>query len=110
MALGPAVSGGAYQVHTSVALQVAASLGGATEPDGLDTLRRIGALTGDPEPGRHRLDIRIATAAQLTNEGLRPDQISICPLCTVSEPLLFHSWRRDQVKAVQWSGIVAQGG
>ena len=21
---------------------------------------------------------------------------------------LFHSWRRDQVKAVQWSGIVAQ--
>jgi hypothetical protein len=26
----------------------------------------------------------------------------------VAEPLLFHSWRRDQVKAVQWSGIVAQ--
>ena len=24
------------------------------------------------------------------------------------EPELFHSWRRDQVKAVQWSGIVAQ--
>jgi hypothetical protein len=28
----------------------------------------------------------------------------------VAEPLLFHSWRRDQVKAVQWSGIVAQQG
>jgi copper oxidase (laccase) domain-containing protein len=26
----------------------------------------------------------------------------------VSEPELFHSWRRDQVKAVQWSGIVSQ--
>jgi len=26
----------------------------------------------------------------------------------VQEELLFHSWRRDQVKAVQWSGIVAQ--
>jgi hypothetical protein len=26
----------------------------------------------------------------------------------VGEELLFHSWRRDQVKAVQWSGIVSQ--
>lgn len=108
MALGPAVSGAAYQVHTDVALQVAAGLGDAAAADGLDALRRIGALTSDPEPGRHRLDIRIATATQLVHEGLRPDQISLCPLCTLSEPLLFHSWRRDQVKAVQWSGIVAQ--
>jgi len=27
----------------------------------------------------------------------------------VNEHLLFHSWRRDRIKAVQWSGIVAQG-
>jgi hypothetical protein len=26
----------------------------------------------------------------------------------VSENELFHSWRRDQVKAVQWSGVVSQ--
>jgi YfiH family protein len=110
LALGPAVSGGAYQVQTTVALQVAAGMAGAAEPDGLGALRRIGALTDDPEPGRHRLDIRVATVAQLVNEGLQPGQISLCPLCTVSEPLLFHSWRRDQVKAVQWSGIVAQAG
>jgi copper oxidase (laccase) domain-containing protein len=40
--------------------------------------------------------------------GVPAGQISVCPLCTVGEELLFHSWRRDQVKAVQWSGIVSQ--
>jgi len=39
---------------------------------------------------------------------LEASKIAICPLCTLSEPSLFHSWRRDQVKAVQWSGIVGQ--
>jgi copper oxidase (laccase) domain-containing protein len=34
--------------------------------------------------------------------------MATCPLCTAEETLLFHSWRRDQVKAVQWSGIVSQ--
>ena len=52
--------------------------------------------------------IRAAAARQLERAGLAKEQISICPLCTVDEPLLFHSWRRDQVKAVQWSGIVSQ--
>ena len=71
-------------------------------------LEDAGALLPDPEPQRHRLDIRQAAALQLQRIGLQPAQISHCPLCTVSEPELFHSWRRDQVKAVQWSGIVAQ--
>ncbi len=108
LALGPAVAGAAYPVGAQVALQVAASLGGEAAADPLDPLRRRGALLEDPLPGRHRLDIRLATRLQLENEGLAAEQISVCPLCTVAEPLLFHSWRRDQVKAVQWSGIVAQ--
>ncbi len=119
LALGPAVSGGAYQVERPVALQVAASLHPGAEGSvcgaaasgreaELEPLRQIGALSDDPEPGRHRLDIRLATRLQLENEGLTAGQISLCPLCTAGEPLLFHSWRRDQIKAVQWSGIVAQ--
>jgi hypothetical protein len=67
-----------------------------------------GALLADPLPGRDRLDIRAATKRQLEIEGVSPVNISVCPLCTVAHPLLFHSWRRDQVKAVQWSGIVSQ--
>ena len=62
----------------------------------------------DAEPGRDRLDIRLASLRQLEHEGIPVEQVAVCPLCTASEPLLFHSWRRDQVKAVQWSGIVAQ--
>ena len=54
------------------------------------------------------LDIRAAATVQLQEAGIPLPQISRCPLCTVEEPDLFHSWRRDQVKAVQWSGIVSQ--
>jgi len=66
------------------------------------------ALGEDPEPDRDRLDIRQAARIQLELLGIKPERIASCPLCTVAEPELFHSWRRDGVKAVQWSGIVAQ--
>jgi copper oxidase (laccase) domain-containing protein len=75
----------------------------------LEALRRGGALQSDPEPEKDRLDIRQAACIQLNMLGISRDRIAICPLCTVVEPELFHSWRRDGVKAVQWSGIVAQG-
>jgi copper oxidase (laccase) domain-containing protein len=57
---------------------------------------------------KDRLDIRLAAKLQLERLGVPTAQIGSCPLCTASEPLLFHSWRRDQVKTVQWSGIVSQ--
>ncbi|MFM7312562.1 MAG: laccase domain-containing protein, partial [Cyanobium sp.] len=76
--------------------------------DALAELTRCGALLPDAQPGRHRLDIRAATRRQLELAGIGADRIAVCPLCTVSEPLLFHSWRRDRVKAVQWSAIVSQ--
>jgi YfiH family protein len=112
VALGPAVSGLRYQVERSVTVQVASALDqpGAfpSEQDALGELKRSGGLLEDPTPGHDRLDIRAAAARQLERAGVAKEQISICPLCTVDEPLLFHSWRRDQVKAVQWSGIVSQ--
>ena len=114
VALGPAVDGIRYQVERPVTLQVAASLEAdapGSVPDGaLEDLERCGALLLDQDPGRDRLDIRRATALQLERHGLAPERIALCPLCTVAEPQLFHSWRRDQVKAVQWSGVVSQGG
>jgi YfiH family protein len=114
VALGPAVSGANYQVERRVSLAVAASLHppGALAGQALGSLEELGAcgaLGADPQADRDRLDIRAATVRQLANAGIDPQRVSVCPLCTVAEPLLFHSWRRDQVKAVQWSGIVAQG-
>lgn len=113
VALGPAVRGANYQVERAVSLQVAESLRPPEQasPGGegaLAALIACGALSADPRPDRDRLDIRAATVAQLEYAGVRADQIAVCPLCTLEEPTLFHSWRRDQVKAVQWSGIVSQ--
>ena len=111
VALGPAVSGASYQVEHRVSEQVALALAGpgALAPEAaLAELQVCGALLEDPEPGRDRLDIRAATQRQLERAGVAAESIAVCPLCTVAEPLLFHSWRRDQVKAVQWNGIVSQ--
>jgi YfiH family protein len=102
IALGPAVSGPRYQVGDEVVQAIAAAIPGDVD------LSERGAVSTDEQPGRHRLDIRAAARLQLQQAGIAGERISHCPLCTVSEPELFHSWRRDQVKAVQWSGIVAQ--
>ncbi len=110
VAFGPAVSGKEYQVGEDVVDAISNSLGaGPSESEEISQrLQDTKVLLPDDEPGRHRLDIRGAAALQLQQHGLDSEQISTCPLCTLSEPNLFHSWRRDQVKAVQWSGIVAQ--
>jgi copper oxidase (laccase) domain-containing protein len=106
------VDGVRYQVERSLTLQVASSLAAGSGPPAADAaladLEACGGLLSDPEPGRDRLDIRRATALQLDREGISADRIALCPLCTVAEPLLFHSWRRDGVRAVQWSGVVSQ--
>ena len=108
VALGPAVSGQCYQVEQPVAEQVMASLEGNGPCDQIDPGLRERIVLNDPEQDRCRLDIRAAASAQLQAAGIRAEHISLCPLCTVTEAPLFHSWRRDQVKAVQWSGIVSQ--
>ena len=112
VALGPAVSSAHYQVERTVSAQVAQALdapGTFGSPEAaLAELEHCGGLLEDPTPGRDRLDIRAATRRQLQRAGVTAARITTCPLCTVAEPLLFHSWRRDQVKAVQWSGIVSQ--
>ena len=106
VALGPAISGQHYQVDHSVALEVGASLDGT--PHAITELETMGVVMPDPKEGHCRLDIRAAARLQLQHAGLEASKIATCPLCTLSEPNLFHSWRRDQVKAVQWSGIVGQ--
>ena len=110
VALGPAVSGENYQVGQEVINAICDSM---TEEAGdrlrrMDELREAGSLLDDQDPEKHRLDIRGAATRQLLAEGLPLGQIAQCPLCTHAHPDLFHSWRRDQVKAVQWSGIVSQ--
>ena len=108
VALGPAISGPCYQVERSVSNKVAAPLHG----HGVQRLLDSGDLQPDPhyrgQPLRDHLDIRGAAALQLQDLGIPATAIHTCPYCTFSEERLFHSWRRDQRKAVQWSAIVGQ--
>jgi YfiH family protein len=112
VALGPAVSGHHYQVETAVAAEVAQTITAldlAADKD-LAQMKSSGVVLDDPAPDHLRLDIRRAARLQIEASGVPRANIHTCPLCTFSEPELFHSWRRDQVKAVQWSGIVSQAG
>ena len=119
VALGPAISGDHYQVEWPVIEAIAATVGDHGEDSHSDDSRgddsggqaqliAAQAVRPDGAPGRWLLDIRNAAVLQLQQLGIPHEHISTCPLCTHSETLLFHSWRRDQRKAVQWSGIVSQ--
>ncbi|GAB1540423.1 peptidoglycan editing factor PgeF [Scytonema sp. NUACC21] len=110
IAMGPAISGEVYQVSE----QVAAEVGGSIIP--YDDEKAILAalqdlpsspLLPDPEPGRVRLDVRRVNTLQMEMLGIGLEQIAIAPYCTYQTPEYFFSYRREQQKKVQWSGIVS---
>lgn len=113
VAMGPAIAGEVYQVSTTVAAQVTASL---VPRVGIETDAILAAaqqlphspILNDPQPGRVKLDVRRVNALQLEQLGIRAEQISIAPYCTYQTPDHFFSYRRDRQKKVQWSGIVSQ--
>ncbi len=125
VAIGPAIAGNQYQVSETVAAQVGATLfaeaeldlGNQSEPESAspqlaDFCQRLLQMTDSPvlpdlQPGRLRLDVPKVNVLQLAQLGFEPDQIAIAPYCTYQNPDLFFSYRRDQQKKVQWSGIVS---
>jgi len=110
VALGPAISGEVYQVSLDVATQLAQSLDFDTEAEGLEPLYQLpnSPLLPDLEPNKVRLDVRQFNRLQLEQLGIEPDQVAIAPYCTYQDPNAFFSYRRDNLKKVQWSGIVSQ--
>ncbi|MFS8774909.1 polyphenol oxidase family protein [Synechococcus sp. W65.1] len=104
IALGPAISGPAYQVSQAVADKVLQTL-----PAGVDPQL---ALWPDPIPGKVRLDLRWVNSAQAQAQGIPPEHIAISPHCTFGQPQDFFSYRREGSledeegrRCVQWSGI-----
>jgi polyphenol oxidase len=115
--LGPAISGEAYQVSEEVADRV------------LETISLKVGIINDPKPNHLRLDIRLVQQQQLLELGFLASQIAIAPYCTLNNPDLFFSYRRqtlasklgtsksetnklEPVKSagteIQWSGISAK--
>ena len=104
--MGPAISGPVYQVSTDVAIQLSQTFNAA---DSLTYLisQPNSPLIEDAEPDKIRIDVRRVNALQLEQLGITPEQIAIAPHCTYQEPDYFFSYRRDNQKKVQWSGIVS---
>ncbi|NJN87431.1 MAG: peptidoglycan editing factor PgeF [Leptolyngbyaceae cyanobacterium SL_7_1] len=111
IALGPAIAGEVYQVSTTVAAEVGATV--VKESDDLEAVLAVlrdlpdSPLLPDPTVGRVRLDVRRINQLQLLQLGIQPDQIAIAPYCTYQHADLFFSYRRESLKQVQWSGITS---
>ncbi|GAX35657.1 peptidoglycan editing factor PgeF [Nodularia sp. NIES-3585] len=109
IAMGPAIAGEVYQVSLEVAAEVGASI-----TSHLEVQQMIAALHelpnsplfADSEPGKVRLDVRRVNVLQLESLGISAEQIAIAPYCTYQTPEYFFSYRREQQKKIQWSGIV----
>lgn len=117
VAMGPAIAGEVYQVSTAVAAEVGRSVldpdrpGNELEKDEQIIQALIQAPTppilADQKAGHARLDVRQINALQLQQLGLAQGQIAIAPHCTYQDPQHFFSYRRDNRRQVQWSGIVS---
>lgn len=102
VALGPAISGDAYQVSQEIADRV------------LLTIATPQGVSNDPQPDRCRLDLRAVQQQQLIEMGIDRDRIAIAPYCTLTDSQHFFSYRRNCLEnpentsrspQVQWSGI-----
>ncbi|MFQ4141368.1 peptidoglycan editing factor PgeF [Chlorogloeopsis sp. ULAP02] len=110
IAMGPAITGEVYQVSTQVAAQIGASIiSDEDETVIVEALQELpkSPLLPDPDPTKVRVDVRQVNFLQLENLGINIEQIAIAPYCTYQAPEHFFSYRRDNLKKVQWSGIVS---
>jgi polyphenol oxidase len=110
IAMGPAIAGEVYQVAVEVAAEVGASIiPHEEEQQIIAALHELpnSPVLADPNPGKVRLDVRRVNALQLENLGISGEQIAIAPYCTYQNPEYFFSYRREQQKKIQWSGIVS---
>ncbi|MDZ8184389.1 MAG: peptidoglycan editing factor PgeF [Nostoc sp. ChiSLP02] len=110
IAMGPAIAGEVYQVSVEVAAEVGASiLPYNDEQKIVYELQNLpnSPLLEDPNPEKVKLDVRRVNLLQLTSLGINSEQIAIAPYCTFQNPDYFFSYRREQEKKVQWSGIVS---
>ena len=113
IALGPAISGKNYKVSRNIAESIYESIYEEsknipiTNEKKIALLVSLGIVSYDTSPNKLLLDIRLAAANQLFEAGIKYPQISICPLCTYSNQVLFNSWRRNKSKTRQWSFIAS---
>ncbi len=115
IAIGPSIDMKNYQVGEEVALKISTScirdidLSDGDKSKKITALMKLKILYKDTSNNRFRLDLNNAAINQICNSGIRQESISICPISTFTEKQFFNSWRRDKIKASQWSAIAVRG-
>jgi YfiH family protein len=85
-AVGPCIGRESFEVGPEVAAEFERVFGPASP--------HVRAHAGSP--GKHLVDLKSALAEQLRQAGLAEGSIEVLPHCTVAEPELFFSHRRDR--------------
>jgi len=112
--LGPAISSSKYQVKLDLVESIYKSIYQEHKHQSISTalkirqLLHLGILNPEAVNNKFFLDIRLAASNQLTISGIRNEKIFTSPFCTFMNKNFFYSWRREHVKAIQWSGIVCK--
>lgn len=94
---GPAIGPCCYPVGEEVVEAIRSTAAGADE----------GAWVAR-DAGGPRVDLRAALSLQARAAGVRPEAIVSSPLCTVDEPDLLHSYRRESGgggRMLAWAGV-----
>jgi YfiH family protein len=113
VALGPAITGEVYQVSLDVVEKLGYTIAPNQEIKNTEELIEYlyqlpqTPILADTEPGKIRVDVRRFNLLQLEQLGMKASQSAIAPFCTFQTPDYFCSYRRDNLKKVQWSGIVS---
>lgn len=58
--------------------------------------------------GRTFVDLKGVNRNQLLSSGLRPENVELSPYCTISDHILFHSYRRDGAKSGRMMGVIGR--
>lgn len=87
--IGPSASGCCYKV-------------------GADVASRFLPLFVREERGESYVDLKGVNRGQLLNAGLRPGNVELSTYCTISDSLLFHSYRRDGATSGRMMGVIGR--
>jgi len=87
--IGPSASSCCYRVGEDVASRFSPSF-----------VRR--------EEGECFVDLKGANRSQLLEAGLRPENVELSPHCTISDALLFHSFRRDGAQSGRMMAVIGR--
>ncbi len=114
-ALGPAIGGCCYEVGTEVAQAFAAQFASAAEwfdelrtgeePNPLQWLS-MAPPGHNPPPKKVRLDLGAANRWQLTEAGVKPENIAVSDLCTACRTDLLFSYRREGARSGRLMAVI----